>query len=328
MKRAALWAALVAATVVAGSVSAAEDLVRDGSFESVTNLPSAEFRCSNDGTWGGKLELFTEDLSWNKCAKLIAGSVHDETSGGHPIRVSSACLHIGGASGIPVEPDMYYDFAFELKGSIETVIARVYELSEKDGKATRKSAMKDQYFAPGKDWRRYSLRYHSGSDVRRVELCLLVWSMEGNGQESFAPGDFVLIDNVSFSRSERYAKLLASLRSSRDAVRVAPYPVETEPACPFLPLELAEPPSEIVFRAAVNEKKVLPLAAVQRLCQCLGAYGRLASVGQPQFQKHVVPALANLLDAADKAGLDAVGALAEDLIAKARHAQDAHFHES
>lgn len=62
--------------------------------------------------------------------------------------------------------------------------------------------------------------------------------------------------------------------------------------------------------------KVLPYAAVQRLVQCLGAYGRLASVGQPQFGKFVLPALTNLLDAADKAGLDAVGALAEDLIAE------------
>ena len=66
-------------------------------------------------------------------------------------------------------------------------------------------------------------------------------------------------------------------------------------------------------------EKVLPLAAVQRLCQCLGANGRLASVGQPQFQKHVVPALQNLLDAADKASLEAVGALAEDLLAKFSH---------
>ena len=66
--------------------------------------------------------------------------------------------------------------------------------------------------------------------------------------------------------------------------------------------------------------KVLPFAAVQRLVQCLGAYGRLASVGQPQFGKFVQPALQNLLDAADKAGLDAVGALAEDLIAKEQHA--------
>ena len=75
-------------------------------------------------------------------------------------------------------------------------------------------------------------------------------------------------------------------------------------------------------------EKVLPYAAVQRLSQCLGAYGRLASVGQPQFGKHVVPALQNLLDAADKAGLDAVGALAEDLIAKSQHvhSHDEHSH--
>ena len=62
--------------------------------------------------------------------------------------------------------------------------------------------------------------------------------------------------------------------------------------------------------------KVLPFAAVQRLVQCLGAYGRLASVGQPQFGKHVLPALENLLAAADEAGLDALGALAEDLIGR------------
>ena len=72
--------------------------------------------------------------------------------------------------------------------------------------------------------------------------------------------------------------------------------------------------------------KVLPFAAVQRLVQCLGAYGRLASVGQPQFGKFVLPGLENLLDAADKAGLDAVGALAEDLIAEEQHR--GHHHDA
>lgn len=61
--------------------------------------------------------------------------------------------------------------------------------------------------------------------------------------------------------------------------------------------------------------ETLPFAAVERLVQCLGAYGRLASVGQAAFGKFVLPALENLLAAADEAGLDAVGALAEDLIA-------------
>lgn len=60
---------------------------------------------------------------------------------------------------------------------------------------------------------------------------------------------------------------------------------------------------------------VLPFAAVERLVQCLGAYGRLASVGRPEFGRFVLPALENLLAAADEAGFDAVGALAEDLIA-------------
>ena len=70
--------------------------------------------------------------------------------------------------------------------------------------------------------------------------------------------------------------------------------------------------------------KILPLAAVQRLSQCLGAYGRLASVGQPQFQKHILPALENLLAAADLANLDATGALAEDLIGRLEHVHHRH----
>lgn len=57
---------------------------------------------------------------------------------------------------------------------------------------------------------------------------------------------------------------------------------------------------------------------VQRLVQALGAFGRLASVGQGRFTRHILPALENLLDAADRCGLDAVGALAEDLIARER----------
>lgn len=75
--------------------------------------------------------------------------------------------------------------------------------------------------------------------------------------------------------------------------------------------------------------EVLPFAAVERLVQTLGAFGRLASVGRPEFNRHVSAALQNLLAAADEAGLDATGALAEDLIAReeARHDHGRHGHE-
>ena len=71
---------------------------------------------------------------------------------------------------------------------------------------------------------------------------------------------------------------------------------------------------------------ILPFAGVQRLVQCLGAFGRLASVGQPQFGRYVAPALENLLAAADEANLDATGALAEELIARERRLAG-HGHE-
>ena len=56
--------------------------------------------------------------------------------------------------------------------------------------------------------------------------------------------------------------------------------------------------------------------AIQRLVQALGAYGRLARVGQSQFSQYILPALENLLEVADACELDALGGLVEELIAR------------
>ncbi len=81
--------------------------------------------------------------------------------------------------------------------------------------------------------------------------------------------------------------------------------------------------------AQTHVAETLPFAAAQRLVQALGAYGRLASVGQPGFARFILPALENLLAAADEAELDALGGLAEELIAiemKHAHTHAAHVH--
>lgn len=70
--------------------------------------------------------------------------------------------------------------------------------------------------------------------------------------------------------------------------------------------------------------EALPYAACQRLVQCLGAYGRLASVGKHEFCRYVEPALVNLLAVADEIGLDALAALAETLIAQEEHRHHHH----
>ena len=56
--------------------------------------------------------------------------------------------------------------------------------------------------------------------------------------------------------------------------------------------------------------------AVQRLVQSLGAFGRLSGVGHSSFEKYIIPALENLLEAADASDLDALGALVEELISR------------
>ena len=81
---------------------------------------------------------------------------------------------------------------------------------------------------------------------------------------------------------------------------------------PYVPLE--EKDRTALARVYPVEK--LAFGAVERLVQALGAFGRLASVGQPQFECHVPTALANLLAAADEVDLDALGGFVEDLLAK------------
>lgn len=71
---------------------------------------------------------------------------------------------------------------------------------------------------------------------------------------------------------------------------------------------------ERIALAKLYPLKNLAFGAVQRLVQALGAYGRLASVGQLGFQKYIARALQNLLAAADEANLDALGAFTEELI--------------
>ena len=90
---------------------------------------------------------------------------------------------------------------------------------------------------------------------------------------------------------------------------------------PYAPLGEKER-AELSRRYQVEK---LACGAVQRLVQALGAFGRLAAIGHKSFERHIPRALDNLLAAADEADLDAIGALAEDLIAK-EEIRLGHFH--
>lgn len=72
--------------------------------------------------------------------------------------------------------------------------------------------------------------------------------------------------------------------------------------------------AKVSSREEVNNS--VHYAAVERLVQCLGAYGRLTGLGKSEFKKFFKPALENLLVAADKLDLDNLTVLAEDLLGR------------
>ena len=256
--------ALFAACLAAGPLASRADgnLIPNGSFESADGDPLAAFRCANDGGAGGRFELFTEDLTWNRCGKLTAGAIHKEPAGGRVVDVFSGSVRVGGAEhgAIPVEPDMPYAYSFDVRGTVDFVHFSYAEYRMENGREVKAVTGKGA-FAVGPDWKRFSGTFRTRPDTVRLSLNFLVWTeVYPNGTGQFKSGDYLLLDNLSLVRAERQARLVKALKETKENLLVAPIPVETDPACPFLPLELAEAPTQIVLRAAVNEKKPLPVA--------------------------------------------------------------------
>ena len=64
---------VLAGLVLSLPCAAGENLVADGAFDAVKDAVPAAFRCSNADAEEGRFELHTEDLTWNRCGKLVAG---------------------------------------------------------------------------------------------------------------------------------------------------------------------------------------------------------------------------------------------------------------
>ena len=64
---------------------------------------------------------------------------------------------------------------------------------------------------------------------------------------------------------------------------------------------------------------LFPWAAVQRLTQALGAFGRLSALGHREFAAHIAPAAATLAEMAATCGLAALATLAREIVTREGH---------
>lgn len=87
---------------------------------------------------------------------------------------------------------------------------------------------------------------------------------------------------------------------------------------PYVPMDGTERKLLVELAAkhgpAAPSEEMVVIAAVQRLCQALGAYCRLSAAGQPQFEKYISCALSNLHHAAHDAGLSAFAEFTHELM--------------
>ena len=247
--------------VPAFAVGSETPLIRDGALDLSVDGPSAEYRAAK-----GRLELVTEDLSWNKCVRLVVPKKQVNKKGE---AIFNALMTVGGdadGEGFPVEANAFYDFSFECKGDVREAHVRVFEWILADGRLTRRSIPLAVRLKPGREWQRVGGRFRVGKEARRAAVGVELWSSP-TSDIGLKEGDSVLLDNFKVERSVANEKLFASGR----VVAVAPVSPVAEMAVPFFPAELVDAPTNIVLRAAVNEQKPLPLA-VANLTDRPGCY--------------------------------------------------------
>ena len=122
--------------------------------------------------------------------------------------------------------------------------------------------------------------------------------------------------NILYSGDDRSKPWLIDYQGLRPGP--AAYDVASLLFDPYVPMDDTDRKLLIDLAAksapSAPSAETVVLAAVQRLCQALGAYCRLSAAGQPQFERYIGRALGNLHNAAHGAGLSALAEFIHEMI--------------
>ena len=194
----------VFATVLFAAVA---NLLTNGDCSDVTANLAPECRAE-----AGKLSLFTEDRSWNRCGKCeIVAS--DAGKGEHAgCLIHAANVLVGAVSkslcGVPVESGVRYDVSFDLKGigSVGPVKAAIaYWVSDElwSGRRLIRDFIAGEVVA-GPEWRTFKGSFRAPANAKRAALRLEIWSSSKWPQmHQYHVGDGFLFDNVRMAVSSR-----------------------------------------------------------------------------------------------------------------------------
>ena len=171
----------------------AQNLVKEGDYSRLKNLDG--FAMTNGA---GRITLFTENYTWNKCAKLEITKI---VKTAHKTEMTAACGWIGCHSrnaGFVVKPNTTYRFSVELKGSKAMRVAVNTQLWDTgkgvwQGKSGSTSVGQVNISS---DWKKIEGSFKTGAKTGKAALQIQMWHDTQYGPHKFNVGDFVLIDNV------------------------------------------------------------------------------------------------------------------------------------
>ena len=192
------------AIALMGICAGAQNLITCGDFSAAAGNLAPECRAE-----AGKVSLFTEEYTWNKCGKCEV--TKDEPDREHPGSfVHAANVLIGlakdGKGGFPVEAGVRYDVSFDVKSlgepmglGCEAVCWKTddYWRNRTNVKGIVKGGVKAETA-----WSTYKGSFVVPDGTKRAAIRLSVWSSsKWPGTRQYKVGDAFLFDNVKVSKS-------------------------------------------------------------------------------------------------------------------------------
>ena len=184
---------LIVFSCIIGALLCGQNLVKEGDY---TRLPNLDGFAMTNGV--GRISLFTEDYTWNKCAKLEITKIVKTAKN---TEMTAASGWIGCHSknaGFVVKPNTTYRFSIELKGSKAMRVSVNTQLWDQ-GKGVWKGKSSGTSIGSVNlttDWKKFEGTFKTKANTAKAALLIQMWHDTQYGPHRFAVGDYVLIDNV------------------------------------------------------------------------------------------------------------------------------------
>ena len=175
-----------------------QNIIKNSDFNADEKKYGPEFR-----TNGGRLTVFTENATWNRCGKLAFDKLR--TSGKY--RSLQAAVWIGGKydsnnapGGFKCKPNTTYDFSIDIKTPVKVSgMIRATLWNDKQtlwyGK-TQRTVLAKIPLQVSNEWTTYKGSFKTNADSVTASLTLSIGNDERYAKLINKVGDYILFDNI------------------------------------------------------------------------------------------------------------------------------------